>query len=162
MNAARKRLASYILRLSATPAQDVASGRFSLLHFENQNLEVCSVKAADAFFEALVAAASAEAERRVLERIKQQSTPNCPLTFTGAHEMLGSSDYECNATKDLPNVLTLQEVADHLRRSTDTVRRRIKSGKLKAYLEGPHGYRIRREWLLDYEASLTKGPMNKL
>ncbi len=54
----------------------------------------------------------------------------------------------------LPQVLTIKDVSQYLRRSTKTVRDRIKSGEIRSYKEG-QAYRIRREWMLEYEARLV-------
>lgn len=53
----------------------------------------------------------------------------------------------------LPPILTVSDVARHLRRSTKTIYRRIHSGELRSYKEG-HDHRIRREWVLEYERRL--------
>ncbi|BFH70646.1 hypothetical protein J27TS7_57600 [Paenibacillus dendritiformis] len=59
-------------------------------------------------------------------------------------------------TKNLPPVLTVKDVAEYLRRSTKTIRRRIDSGEIRSYREGRE-HRIRREWLLEYEQQLMEG-----
>ncbi|WP_230877171.1 helix-turn-helix domain-containing protein [Paenibacillus macerans] len=53
-------------------------------------------------------------------------------------------------TETLRPVMTVTEVAHHLRRSVRTIYRRIHSGELRSYKEG-HDHRIRREWVLEYE-----------
>lgn len=54
----------------------------------------------------------------------------------------------------LPAVLTIQDAANYLNRSTMTIRRRIWSGTIRSYRDGQE-HRIRREWLLEYEQSLV-------
>lgn len=54
---------------------------------------------------------------------------------------------------ELPQVLTLKDVAEYLQYSVMTIRRRVWSGKIRSYREGQE-HRIRREWLLEYEAEL--------
>lgn len=54
---------------------------------------------------------------------------------------------------DLPTILTVDETAKYLRKCRMTIIRRIASGQLKAYKDGGE-WRIKREWLLEYEASL--------
>lgn len=54
---------------------------------------------------------------------------------------------------ELPPVLTIQDAATYFKRCTKTIRNRIKSGDIKSYKEGQE-YRIRREWIHEYEQSL--------
>src|SRR5690349_10429478 len=61
---------------------------------------------------------------------------------------------------ELPAILTIKDAASYLRRCTKTIRNRIKSGELKSFREGQE-HRIRREWLLEYEASLVSRSMRK-
>lgn len=53
----------------------------------------------------------------------------------------------------LPPILTVDDVAQRHRKSMWTILRRIHDKKLKAYKDGGE-WRIRREWLLEYERSL--------
>ncbi|TNJ68189.1 helix-turn-helix domain-containing protein [Paenibacillus hemerocallicola] len=57
------------------------------------------------------------------------------------------------AVDQLPLVLTLKDAAEYLQYSVMTIRRRVWSGRIRSYREGQE-HRIRREWLLEYEASL--------
>lgn len=52
--------------------------------------------------------------------------------------------------------LDVKAVADYLNVSTITVKRRIKDGKLRAYKDGGY-WKIKREWLLEYEERLITG-----
>lgn len=60
----------------------------------------------------------------------------------------------------LPPILTVDDIAKRHHKSMWTIHRRIHEKKLKAYKDGGE-WRIRREWLLDYEDRLmnshTKG-----
>lgn len=58
-------------------------------------------------------------------------------------------------TKNLPPVLTIKDLAEYFRRSTKTIRRRIKSGDIRSYKEGRE-YRVRLEWVLEYEQQLIE------
>lgn len=58
-----------------------------------------------------------------------------------------------NVVHQLPPVLTIKDTAAYLQRCTKTVRSRVKSGEIRSYREG-HEFRIRREWLLEYEQGL--------
>lgn len=62
---------------------------------------------------------------------------------------------EKNSANGLPQVMTIKDAAHYLRRCTKTVRTRIKSGQIRSYREG-NQFRIRREWLLEYESSLIE------
>jgi excisionase family DNA binding protein len=54
----------------------------------------------------------------------------------------------------LPPTLDVIAVAEYLNISTWTVKNRIRSGTLRAYKQGNY-WRIKREWLLEYESSLV-------
>ncbi|MEK5089096.1 helix-turn-helix domain-containing protein [Paenibacillus sp. FSL M8-0228] len=56
-------------------------------------------------------------------------------------------------TVDLKPTLDVIDAAKYLKVSKYTVINRIKQGQLKAYKQG-RGWRIKREWLLDYEKAL--------
>ncbi|WP_375103798.1 helix-turn-helix domain-containing protein [Paenibacillus sp. RS8] len=58
-----------------------------------------------------------------------------------------------NTTTELRPTMDVIDVASYLNVSKFTVINRIKAGKLKAYKQGKH-WKIKREWLLDYENSL--------
>ncbi|MEK3950925.1 helix-turn-helix domain-containing protein [Paenibacillus sp. FSL H7-0703] len=58
-------------------------------------------------------------------------------------------------TVDLKPTLDVIDAAEYLKVSKYTVINRIKQGKLKAYKQGGR-WRIRREWLLEYENDLLK------
>jgi excisionase family DNA binding protein len=49
--------------------------------------------------------------------------------------------------------LDVKDVADYLKISVWTVKNRLRAGELKGYKQGIY-WRIKREWLLEYEASL--------
>ncbi|WP_254639638.1 helix-turn-helix domain-containing protein [Cohnella sp. GbtcB17] len=49
--------------------------------------------------------------------------------------------------------MTVKEVAHYLRRCTKTILTRLESRDLRGYKEG-RKWRIRREWLLEYEQRL--------
>jgi len=53
---------------------------------------------------------------------------------------------------ELPPVLTMKDAATYLRRSVKTIRRRIEAGEIRYYRD-VREIRIRREWLLEYEAA---------
>ena len=59
-------------------------------------------------------------------------------------------------TTDLRPTLNVVDAADYLNISKYTVINRIKAGKLRAYKQGID-WKIKREWLLEYEASLIGG-----
>lgn len=59
-------------------------------------------------------------------------------------------------TTNLRPTLDVVDAADYLNVSKYTVINRIKAGKLRAYKQGIH-WKIKREWLLEYEASLIGG-----
>ncbi|WP_438497114.1 helix-turn-helix domain-containing protein [Paenibacillus sp. IHBB 3054] len=52
--------------------------------------------------------------------------------------------------------LDVLDAADYLKVSKYTIINRIKEGKLNAYKQGKH-WKIKREWLLEYEESLVSG-----
>ncbi|MEK4453926.1 Helix-turn-helix domain protein [compost metagenome] len=56
-------------------------------------------------------------------------------------------------TTELRPTMDVIDAASYLNVSKFTVINRIKAGKLKAYKQGKH-WKIKREWLLDYENSL--------
>ncbi|WP_449603481.1 helix-turn-helix domain-containing protein [Paenibacillus sp. Marseille-Q9583] len=58
-----------------------------------------------------------------------------------------------NATDNLRPTIDVLEAAAYLNVSIYTVINRIKSGKLRAYKQGNH-WKIKREWLLQYETEL--------
>lgn len=64
---------------------------------------------------------------------------------------------QMNFPSDLPPVLKLNDVAKRLGRCHKTIRNRLKSGAIRSYKEN-NAYRIRREWLLEYEESLIVQP----
>ncbi|WP_397346850.1 helix-turn-helix domain-containing protein [Paenibacillus polymyxa] len=53
----------------------------------------------------------------------------------------------------LPLVLSLRQAAQYLGLSVVTLKRRIYEKKLKAYKDGGR-WKIRREWILEYETNL--------
>lgn len=57
-----------------------------------------------------------------------------------------------NAT-DLPPVCKISDVMDYFQLSRTTIYRLMKSGKIKSYKFG-NKPRIKREWVLEYEAEL--------
>jgi excisionase family DNA binding protein len=61
---------------------------------------------------------------------------------------------------ELPPVLTTDDVARYLRLCTKTVKRRIKEGRIKSYLDGTRR-RIRREALLEYVERLERESVAK-
>lgn len=63
-------------------------------------------------------------------------------------------------TTDLRPTLDVVDAADYLNVSKYTVINRIKAGKLRAYKQGIR-WKIKREWLLEYEASLIGGDKNE-
>lgn len=54
---------------------------------------------------------------------------------------------------DLQPTLDVKDVAAYLKVSVFTVKNRLRAGELKGYKQGIY-WRIKREWLLEYEASL--------
>lgn len=56
-------------------------------------------------------------------------------------------------SNELPPILTVMDVARRHQKSMWTILRRIHSKKLRAYKDGGE-WRIRREWLIDYEQSM--------
>ncbi|OBZ08899.1 hypothetical protein A8L34_22360 [Bacillus sp. FJAT-27264] len=58
-----------------------------------------------------------------------------------------------SVTEQLRPTIDVLDAAAYLNVSKYTVINRIKQGKLKAYKQGTH-WKIKREWLLQYEASL--------
>ncbi|MGE7718068.1 helix-turn-helix domain-containing protein [Priestia megaterium] len=62
-------------------------------------------------------------------------------------------EYPPSQTNDLSPTLDVIAAGEYLNVSKYTVINRIKQGKLKAYKQGIY-WKIKREWLLEYEASL--------
>ena len=56
---------------------------------------------------------------------------------------------------NLQPTLDVKDVATHLKVSVWTVKNRLRAGQLKGYKQGIY-WRIKREWLLEYEASLIE------
>ena len=56
---------------------------------------------------------------------------------------------------NLRPTLDVVDAADYLSVSKYTVINRIKAGQLKAYKQGRQ-WKIKREWLLDYEAAIIR------
>ncbi|WDZ57699.1 helix-turn-helix domain-containing protein [Paenibacillus polymyxa] len=59
----------------------------------------------------------------------------------------------------LPPVLSLRQAAQYLGLSVVTLKRRIYEKKLKAYKDGGR-WKIRREWILEYETNLLSECMD--
>lgn len=66
---------------------------------------------------------------------------------------LNEFEYPPSQINDLAPTLDVITAGEYLNVSKYTVINRIKQGKLKAYKQGIY-WKIKREWLLEYEASL--------
>ncbi len=60
----------------------------------------------------------------------------------------------------LDPILDVKDVASYLKVSVFTVKNRLRSGELRGYKQGGY-WRIKREWLLEYERSLTGESMQE-
>jgi len=60
-----------------------------------------------------------------------------------------------NSISTLPPTLDVKMAASYLCASTQTIKRRIASGQLRAYKDGGY-WKIKREWLLEYEQKMIE------